>query len=130
MLTYVIIKCMCVCVHVSSCVQSALSRSLATLMGSQSSLAFSARDGWQIGAHGPSVSIAPLRPHLPKLPEAQWSLSQFPKGHPLCLLFNRCIPSNLRCICYLISVQAEHVGCFPTLFMEAHKQYVTQTNKP
>uniref|UniRef100_A0A8C1WL66 Erbb2 interacting protein n=1 Tax=Cyprinus carpio TaxID=7962 RepID=A0A8C1WL66_CYPCA len=50
-------------------VYSALSRSLATLNGSQSSLAFSALDGWQIGAHGPSVSIAPLRPHLPKLPE-------------------------------------------------------------
>uniref|UniRef100_A0A8C1WKU3 Erbb2 interacting protein n=1 Tax=Cyprinus carpio TaxID=7962 RepID=A0A8C1WKU3_CYPCA len=49
--------------------KSALSRSLATLNGSQSSLAFSALDGWQIGAHGPSVSIAPLRPHLPKLPE-------------------------------------------------------------
>uniref|UniRef100_A0A673GXA4 Protein LAP2-like n=1 Tax=Sinocyclocheilus rhinocerous TaxID=307959 RepID=A0A673GXA4_9TELE len=50
-------------------VNSALSRSLATLIGSQSSLAFSAVDGWQFGAHGPSVSTAPLRPHLPKLPE-------------------------------------------------------------
>uniref|UniRef100_A0A8C1QTR7 Erbb2 interacting protein n=1 Tax=Cyprinus carpio TaxID=7962 RepID=A0A8C1QTR7_CYPCA len=47
----------------------ALSRSLATLNGSQSSLAFSAVDGWQFGAHGPSVSTSPLRPHLPKLPE-------------------------------------------------------------
>uniref|UniRef100_A0A8C2DLF9 Erbin n=1 Tax=Cyprinus carpio TaxID=7962 RepID=A0A8C2DLF9_CYPCA len=36
---------------------SALSRSLATLNGSQSSLAFSALDGWQIGAHGPSVPL-------------------------------------------------------------------------
>lgn len=122
----------CVFVCMSSCVQSALSRSLATLNGSQSSLAFSALDGWQIGAHGPSVSIAPLRPHLPKLPEAQWSLSQVPKGHPLCLLFNLCIPSKLRCICYLtVSVQAEYVGCFPTLFMEAHKQYMLlKQNKP
>lgn len=85
----------CVCVHVSCCVQSALSRSLATLTGSQSSLAFSAVDGWQIGAHGPSVSTFPLRPHLPKLPEAQWSLSQFPKGHPLCLLFDLRVPSKL-----------------------------------
>uniref|UniRef100_A0A8C1LL27 Erbb2 interacting protein n=1 Tax=Cyprinus carpio TaxID=7962 RepID=A0A8C1LL27_CYPCA len=49
--------------------KSALSRSLATLNGSQSSLAFSAVDGWQFGAHGPSVSTSPLRPHLPKLPE-------------------------------------------------------------
>uniref|UniRef100_A0A673L442 Protein LAP2-like n=1 Tax=Sinocyclocheilus rhinocerous TaxID=307959 RepID=A0A673L442_9TELE len=38
-------------------VYSALSRSLATLIGSQSSLAFSALDGWQIGAHGPSVPL-------------------------------------------------------------------------
>ncbi|KTG35754.1 hypothetical protein cypCar_00013780 [Cyprinus carpio] len=41
--------------------QSALSRSLATLNGSQSSLAFSALDGWQIGAHGPSDDV--FSPH-------------------------------------------------------------------
>ncbi|KTG05621.1 hypothetical protein cypCar_00022843, partial [Cyprinus carpio] len=37
--------------------KSALSRSLATLNGSQSSLAFSAVDGWQFGAHGPSDDV-------------------------------------------------------------------------
>uniref|UniRef100_A0A672LR23 PDZ domain-containing protein n=1 Tax=Sinocyclocheilus grahami TaxID=75366 RepID=A0A672LR23_SINGR len=37
--------------------KSTLSRSLATLIGSQSSLAFSALDGWQIGAHGPSDDV-------------------------------------------------------------------------
>lgn len=66
----------CVFVCMSSCVQSTLSRSLATLTGSQSSLACSAVDRWQIGAHGPSVSTASLRPH--------------PKGHSLHLLCNLC----------------------------------------
>ncbi|XP_016084904.1 protein LAP2-like [Sinocyclocheilus grahami] len=37
--------------------KSARSRSLATLIGSQSSLAFSAVDGWQFGAHGPSDDV-------------------------------------------------------------------------
>ncbi|XP_026128793.1 erbin-like [Carassius auratus] len=41
--------------------KSALSRSLATLSSSQSSLAFSALDGWQIGARGPSDDV--FSPH-------------------------------------------------------------------
>uniref|UniRef100_A0A673L5D2 Protein LAP2-like n=1 Tax=Sinocyclocheilus rhinocerous TaxID=307959 RepID=A0A673L5D2_9TELE len=51
-------------------VYSALSRSLATLIGSQSSLAFSALDGWQIGAHGPSLHVK-----IEKNPELGFSIS-------------------------------------------------------
>uniref|UniRef100_A0A8C2DT13 Erbin n=1 Tax=Cyprinus carpio TaxID=7962 RepID=A0A8C2DT13_CYPCA len=50
--------------------KSALSRSLATLNGSQSSLAFSALDGWQIGAHGPSLHVK-----IEKNPELGFSIS-------------------------------------------------------
>uniref|UniRef100_A0A673GY28 Protein LAP2-like n=1 Tax=Sinocyclocheilus rhinocerous TaxID=307959 RepID=A0A673GY28_9TELE len=51
-------------------VNSALSRSLATLIGSQSSLAFSAVDGWQFGAHGPSLHVK-----IEKNPELGFSIS-------------------------------------------------------
>uniref|UniRef100_A0A8C1LMB4 Erbb2 interacting protein n=1 Tax=Cyprinus carpio TaxID=7962 RepID=A0A8C1LMB4_CYPCA len=50
--------------------KSALSRSLATLNGSQSSLAFSAVDGWQFGAHGPSLHVK-----IEKNPELGFSIS-------------------------------------------------------
>uniref|UniRef100_A0A671SVH1 Erbin n=1 Tax=Sinocyclocheilus anshuiensis TaxID=1608454 RepID=A0A671SVH1_9TELE len=51
-------------------VNSALSRSLATLIGSQSSLAFSPVDGWQFGAHGPSLHVK-----IEKNPELGFSIS-------------------------------------------------------